>query len=72
MKENATSIDRRSFLGLGAAAAAAGALGLAGCTPKTSGEASLSETGASAPASDAVDWLGVEPEIAESDIVETI
>ncbi len=75
MLQNKTTMDRRSFLGLGATAAvAAGAASLAGCAPQTSTDAQLSDTGSQGNTSAAgtADWLGTEPEVAQSDIVETI
>ncbi len=64
-------ISRRSFLGLGAAAAAMGSMAaLSGCTPKTP-DASLSETGGQDTGEAGTSWLGTEPEIAEGDITST-
>lgn len=64
-------ISRRSFLGLGAAAAAMGSMAaLSGCAPKTP-EAALPETGEQGAGEADTSWLGVEPEIAEGDIVST-
>ena len=75
MSKESMKMNRRDFLGLGAVAAV-GAMGLAGCAPQTSAEKDLSATGdaAATPEAAAVaeDWLGAEPEIAESDIVETL
>ncbi len=75
MSKESMKMNRRDFLGLGAVAAV-GAMGLAGCAPQTSAEKDLSATGdaAATPEATAVaeDWLGAEPEIAESDIVETL
>lgn len=64
-------ISRRSFLGLGAAAAAMGSVAaLSGCAPKTP-ETTLSETGEQGAGDAGASWLGVEPEIAEGDIAST-
>lgn len=64
-------ISRRSFLGLGAAAAAMGsAAALSGCAPKAP-DSSLSETGGQGAGEAGASWLGVEPEIAEGDITST-
>lgn len=64
-------ISRRSFLGLGAAAAAMGSVAaLSGCAPKTP-ETTLSETGGQSAGEAGTSWLGVEPEIAEGDIAST-
>ncbi len=64
-------ISRRSFLGLGAAAAALGSVAaLRGCAPKTP-ETTLSETGGQSAGEAGTSWLGVEPEIAEGDIAST-
>lgn len=75
MSKESMKMNRRDFLGLGAVAAV-GAMGLAGCAPQTSAEKDLSATGEAAAtpeaAASAEDWLGAEPEIAESDIVETL
>ena len=61
-------LTRRSFLGIGAMAAAGSMAALTGCAPQQS--APLADTGAAAtegvPA-----WLGVEPDIAEGDLVST-
>lgn len=73
MSNKTMSMNRRDFLGLGAAGAAVvGALGLAGCAPSAPAEKSLGETGAATDAAAASDWLGTEPEVAESDIAETL
>lgn len=64
-------ISRRGFLGGAAAAGAAAALGLAGCSPSTKSDAS-------APAAkegsgiQTADWLGEAPVIDEADVVETV
>lgn len=74
MSNKSMKLNRRDFLGLGAVAAV-GAMGLAGCAPQAPAEKGLGETGEAGAASDApaaADWLGAEPEIAESDIVETL
>lgn len=64
-------ISRRTFLGLGAAAAAMGsAAALSGCAPKAP-DSSLSETGGQGAGEAGASWLGVEPEIAEGDITST-
>lgn len=64
-------ISRRSFLGLGAAAAAMGsAAALSGCAPKAP-DSSLSETGGQDAGEAGASWLGAEPEIAEGDIAST-
>lgn len=64
-------ISRRTFLGLGAAAAAMGsAAALSGCAPKAP-DSSLSETGGQGTGEAGASWLGVEPEIAEGDITST-
>ncbi len=69
-------MTRRNFFGLGALTAAGAAVaGLAGCAPSSQTEsgattASASETASSSTA--AVDWLGVEPEVADSDITSTL
>ena len=67
-------LSRRSFLGLGALAAAGTAMaGFAGCAPQsTQGEANAANAGTGATAADgAHEWLGVEPAVAEGDIVRT-
>lgn len=64
-------ISRRTFLVLGAAAAAMGsAAALSGCAPKAP-DSSLSETGGQGAGEAGASWLGVEPEIAEGDITST-
>lgn len=66
MSQETKGLSRRAFLGLGASAAAvAGVAGLAGCS-------AAQPTVASEEPEAANDWLGEAPEIAESDIVETI
>ncbi len=61
------TISRRGFLAGATVLGATGILGLTGCSPKAaSGEPEQSA------ATDSQDWLGTEPEIPESDIVETI
>ncbi|MEG0504311.1 MAG: FAD-dependent oxidoreductase, partial [Raoultibacter sp.] len=70
MREETTQtsgMSRRAFLGLGATVAALAGAGLAGCAP-----AAPSASAEGGKSSAAVDWLGEEPEIAESDIVETV
>lgn len=75
MSKESMKMNRRDFLGLGAVAAV-GAMGLAGCAPQTSAEKDLGATGGAAATPEATaaaeDWLGAEPEVAESDIVETL
>ena len=75
MSKESMKMNRRDFLGLGAVAAV-GAMGLAGCAPQTSAEKDLGATGGAAATPEAAavaeDWLGAEPEVAESDIVETL
>ena len=64
-------LSRRSFLGLGALAAAGAAVtAMAGCAPSASdARASASTQGGTA---DATDWLGTAPEVDAADIVETV
>lgn len=50
-------LSRRSFIGLGATAAGAAALGMAGCAPKTAGE-KLSTTGDGSTFADTIAWDG--------------
>lgn len=65
--------SRRSFLGLGAAAAVVAGAGLAGCAPKTTTEASSKATGGSATATaSSASFLNTPEAIPESDIKETI
>ena len=72
-------MDRRSFItgsaSLGAAVATGAVASLALAdeneSEKVSGEKGSAEAATSAPASDVPAWLGAEPEIADSDIVET-
>lgn len=61
-------MTRRGFLGLGATAALAGGVSLASCSPK---DAAVSEEGEIENASGNPAWLGEEPSIEESDILET-
>ena len=71
MKE--TGISRRGFLGMGAASlAAAGMASLAGCAPQAKSSDDASSKKAAAASESSADWLGEAPEIAESDIKETI
>ncbi len=66
-------ISRRNFLTGAGAAAALGAIGLAGCSPKASASKSDSKAAGSAASEGASpsDYLGEAPEIAASDIKET-
>lgn len=64
MMQSTTEMNRRTFLGLGVAAAAMAGAGLAGCAPAS---ASGKEG-----ATSSSDWLGEEPEIPEDKIIETI
>lgn len=59
-------MSRRSFVGLGALAGLGMATGLAGCAPQSATSASPD-----ASSSASMDWLGVEPEVAESEITAT-
>lgn len=67
--KHAQGISRRSFLAGTALASTGAVLGLAGCAPKENkgAEEANAETG-----STSSDWLGSEPTVQESDIVETI
>ncbi|MEC4271865.1 FAD-binding protein [Adlercreutzia sp. R25] len=74
---NKTELTRRSFLtGAGVIAASVGAASLAGCAPQA--QESLSETGGNADGATAAvadgtpTWLGAEPEVDESALVETV
>lgn len=64
MMQSTTEMNRRTFLGFGVAAAAMAGVGLAGCAPASASdkEDAISST----------DWLGIEPEIPEEKIVETV
>jgi hypothetical protein len=75
-------ISRRRFLFGAAGAGALAAVGLAGCGPASDGvdkddssdKTSVSEAGGSTDTGTiaaAADWLGTEPEVSESDVVET-
>ena len=65
-------VSRRNFLAGVAGVGALAAAGLAGCAPQTtSDEATEAAATTEAGSSDAIDWLGEAPEIAEGDIVET-
>lgn len=66
------SLSRRAFLTGAAATGAVAAIGLAGCTPKSAEENAEATAAPTAAESASTDWLGEAPEIAESDIVETI
>lgn len=71
METKSFSLNRRDFLGLGAVAAV-GAMGLAGCAPQNpKAEETLSDTGVPTSSGNPA-WLGEEPEVAASDITETI
>lgn len=73
--EESKGLSRRSFLGLGAAAAVVAGAGLAGCASGTEEKAvAESSTGSAAVSSEstATDWLGQEPAIDASEIVETV
>lgn len=78
MFESKHSLNRRQFLGLGAAAAGTAALaGLAGCAPQTKASAKSSDaqaavTGSADAASGELTWLGVEPSISDSDVKTTV
>ena len=70
MKKN-QGISRRNFLtGAALGGAVVAGLGLASCSPAQQG-ASSEGTVSEGTAAAAVDWLGVEPEIADADIVST-
>lgn len=62
-------MSRRSFLGLGAVAAAGSMAVLGGCAPQP--KTDMASTGANGEVAPANDWLGVEPSVAEGDIVST-
>lgn len=73
MDNQGSTLNRRSFIGLGAAAVAFGATGLAGCSSQASSEGTGSAEdarGAEAAASGNPVWLGDAPEIAEADLVD--
>lgn len=65
-------ISRRTFLAGAAATGAVAAIGLAGCAPKSASEEAEASAASSASAAAHTDWLGEAPEIAESDLVETL
>lgn len=67
--KHAQGISRRSFLAGTALASTGAVLGLAGCAPK---ENKGAETANADIADASSDWLGSEPTVQESDIVETI
>jgi fumarate reductase flavoprotein subunit len=71
--ENASNgISRRNFLIGAGAASAMGALALSGCSPKTSSSSSSSSSSETTATGSSTDWLGEAPEIAESDITNTV
>lgn len=57
MENIGKGLSRRSFIGFGAAAAGAAALGMAGCAPKTAGD-KLSATGDGSTFADTIAWDG--------------
>lgn len=69
-KMKSAGISRRSFLGLGALAAAGAAVSAVGCAPSAPAGQATSAQAASATAD--AGWLGAAPEVAEADIVETV
>ena len=74
MEEKITNkgVSRRNFLaGAALAGVAAAGAGLAGCAPAGNSTKSDASKGAAAAETDAPAWLGVEPEVAESDIKKT-
>lgn len=65
-----SGLSRRSFLGMGALAAAGAAVaGLTGCAPQAQSAGAVDTQGAASAA--ATDWLGAEPEVAAGDIAKT-
>ena len=71
MEEKITNkgVSRRNFLaGAALAGVAAAGAGLAGCAPAGNSAKGDASKGAAAAETDAPAWLGVEPEVAESDI----
>ena len=72
VKSHGTAVSRRSFL-TGAAVVGAGtAFGLAGCAPQQRESGPAQNAAAAGQGAESSDWLGAEPQIAESDIVETV
>ena len=74
MEEKITNkgVSRRNFLaGAALAGVAAAGAGLAGCAPAGNSAKGDASKGAAAAETDAPAWLGVEPEVAESDIKKT-
>ncbi len=63
--------SRRGFLGLGAAAAFVGGMGLVGCAPQAGTSSDAPSEDAAATTGGASDWLGEAPVIDEADIAET-
>ncbi|MDR2379684.1 MAG: FAD-binding protein [Bifidobacteriaceae bacterium] len=68
---NQMNISRRGFIGV-AGAAGLGALGLAACSPQDSTEEETPSGGTNTEGPATTDWLGVEPDVAEADVVETL
>lgn len=69
---NGSGLSRRSFIGLGALAAAGAAAGLAGCAPQGQPASKADGAQGADAAGGVADWLGSEPEIASGDIKETL